>query len=202
MAEDGYGFEDLAGYVAEYSSTYGIKGLLYCTVRQATVDCTVAVTNTTEFGAHGYDNRNSNMKPFFLARGPKIRRNHKVDPFNTVDLLSLFCTILEISIPANNGSFESVASILISNSGKTVHSTTVTIGKVSVCAISIQLFVFQIAITVFILSLLLLLLHTVSTQLLPKITLVFSPLHLTNLCKAKGTVITYHHILCFCDNIK
>lgn len=70
------------------------------------------MTNITEFGTHGYDNANRNMKPYFLAYGPKIQKNNKVNPFNTVDLFSLFCEILEISAPSNNGSFENVVNIL------------------------------------------------------------------------------------------
>lgn len=87
------------------------------------------VTNRTEFGAHGYDNANQNMKPFFLAYGPKIKKNNKVAPFNTVDLFSLFCEILEIDAPANNGSFANVANVLISEANDTDVTTTMLVGK-------------------------------------------------------------------------
>lgn len=69
------------------------------------------------------------MKPFFLAHGPKIKKNHKVEPFNTVDLFSLFCEILEISASANNGSFANVADILVSATSDTDVATTVLVGK-------------------------------------------------------------------------
>lgn len=76
------------------------------------------MTDEAEFGTHGYDNANQNMKPYFLAYGPKIKKNYVVAPFNTVDLLSLFCAILEISIPANNGSFVNIADILVIQNGE------------------------------------------------------------------------------------
>lgn len=88
-----------------------------------------AVTSTTGFGQHGYDNYLLSMKPFFMARGPKIRRDHKVLPFDTVDLLSLFCEILDIMAPLNNGSLANVADILISVKKYTLLSTVSIIGK-------------------------------------------------------------------------
>lgn len=87
------------------------------------------VTNKTEFGTHGYDNANKNMKPFFLAHGPKIKKGNKVAPFNTVDFLSLFCRILEINTPTSNGSFANVANILVSEIADADISTTMLIGK-------------------------------------------------------------------------
>lgn len=85
------------------------------------------VTNKTEFGTHGYDNANKNMKPYFLAYGPKIRKNNQVAPFNTVDLFSLFCEILEIDAVPNNGSFKNVANILINEAN--TDTTTMVIGR-------------------------------------------------------------------------
>lgn len=67
------------------------------------------------------------MKPYFLAYGPKIRKNNQVAPFNTVDLFSLFCEILEINAPPNNGSFENVANILINETSET-NVTTLVVG--------------------------------------------------------------------------
>lgn len=68
------------------------------------------------------------MKPYFLAYGPKIRKNNQVAPFNTVDLLSLFCKILDIDAPPNNGSFENVANIL-NNETSGIDVTTMVIGR-------------------------------------------------------------------------
>nr|CAD7597578.1 unnamed protein product [Timema genevievae] len=63
--------------------------------------------NTT-LGIHGYDNAESNMHPYFIARGPLIKKNHVIAPFDTVDLYSLFAHILNISAPPNNGSLANV----------------------------------------------------------------------------------------------
>lgn len=87
------------------------------------------VTNSTEFGEHGYDNSDMKMHPFFMARGPKIKINHKVDPFNTVDLLSLFCEILEIKASPNNGSFANVADVLLNAKSNNFITTVLIIGK-------------------------------------------------------------------------
>lgn len=72
----------------------------------------VAVTNNTEFGVHGYDPTVSEMHPFFMARGPKIKKAHKVAPFQTVDLFNLFCEILELPPRPNNGSTKDIIKIL------------------------------------------------------------------------------------------
>lgn len=36
----------------------------------------------------------------FFASGPAIKKNNKVSPFDTVDLIYLFCEILKIEPPA------------------------------------------------------------------------------------------------------
>lgn len=89
----------------------------------------VLVTSTTEFGVHGYDNLAPNMRPFFMARGPRIKKHHKVPPFNTVDLLSLFCEILGIVPPPNNGSFSNVADILVASRHYSVLTSILIVGK-------------------------------------------------------------------------
>lgn len=52
------------------------------------------------------------MHPFFFSYGPLIKDKHKVKPFNTVDLYSLFCEILQITPQPNNGSLSNVIDIL------------------------------------------------------------------------------------------
>lgn len=81
------------------------------------------VTNKSEFGIHGYDYNTTSMHPFFMARGPKIKKHHKVNPFHTVDLVNLFTKILEIPPLPNNGSFHNVEDVLVTR------STIVLIGK-------------------------------------------------------------------------
>lgn len=40
------------------------------------------------------------MNSMFFASGPAIKKNNKVSPFDTVDLIYLFCEILKIEPPA------------------------------------------------------------------------------------------------------
>jgi hypothetical protein len=67
------------------------------------------------------------MHPFFMARGPKIKKNHKVQPFGTVDLFNLFCEILEIASTKNNGTSDKITDILVTQSGKYSLTTILTI---------------------------------------------------------------------------
>ncbi|RZC33902.1 bis(5'-adenosyl)-triphosphatase enpp4-like, partial [Asbolus verrucosus] len=102
MADVGYGLDDL---IIAASSYYPEKFHFN-------------VTNQSEFGVHGYDYTEKEMRPFFMARGPKIKVNHKVAPFNTVDLFNLFCEILEITPTKNNGSVANIVDVLKSGNGK------------------------------------------------------------------------------------
>lgn len=68
------------------------------------------------------------MRPFFMIRGPKIKKNHKVSPFKTVDLFNLFCAILEIEPVKNNGTLKNIQDVFIADSSK-VFSTVVAVGK-------------------------------------------------------------------------
>lgn len=43
------------------------------------------------------------MHPFFFGMGPAFLSECEVPPFETVDLLPLFCEILEIQCPEVNG---------------------------------------------------------------------------------------------------
>lgn len=70
--------------------------------------------DNTQFGVHGYDNNVQNMKPHFLAIGPLIKKDFKIQPFETVDLFSLWAHIADIPEYSlrTNGSFERVKEIL------------------------------------------------------------------------------------------
>lgn len=81
------------------------------------------VTNDNEFGVHGYDPTEKAMLPFFMARGPKIKTEHKVPPFKTVDLYYLFCQILEITPSRNNGTLANILDILIQPQVSDTYST-------------------------------------------------------------------------------
>ncbi|KAJ8977908.1 hypothetical protein NQ317_012409 [Molorchus minor] len=88
MADVGYALDDLIITAPKYAAYYNFT-----------------LTNTSEFGVHGYDYTVPDMHPFFMARGPKIKTKHEVAPFNTVDLFNLFTEILELPPLANNGTW-------------------------------------------------------------------------------------------------
>ncbi|XP_022915908.1 bis(5'-adenosyl)-triphosphatase enpp4-like [Onthophagus taurus] len=79
LADKGYAFDDFIDTVAYYTKLYNLK-----------------VGPNSLFGMHGYAVDIKEMYSFFIARGPKIRKNHKINPFNTVDLYSVFANILEL----------------------------------------------------------------------------------------------------------
>lgn len=79
------------------------------------------------------------MLPFFMARGPKIKVNHKVPPFDTVDLFNFFCEILEITPTKNNGTVSNIADIFFEKNGTYSLSTILTIiGKFLLVAIILE----------------------------------------------------------------
>lgn len=85
-------------------------------------------SEVTEVGVHGYDNKVPNMHPFFMARGPKIKKNFKIRPFKTVDLFNLFCDILSIKPIKNNGTASSIKGIVNYGSSKLL-TTIAAVGK-------------------------------------------------------------------------
>ncbi|KAG5889423.1 hypothetical protein JTB14_032757 [Gonioctena quinquepunctata] len=100
VADVGYAFDDFIISAPEYAKNFNFT-----------------LTNSSEFGIHGYDNNVSDMHPFFMARGPKIKKAHKVAPFHTVDLFNLFTEILEIPPRSNNGSMGNIVDILVDKPG-------------------------------------------------------------------------------------
>jgi len=76
--------------------------------------CFFIVTDNITFGVHGYDNNEMNMQPYFIAFGPLIKKQYKIDPFNNVDLYSLFCYMLHLDPPKTNGTLDSVKLLLVS----------------------------------------------------------------------------------------
>lgn len=63
-----------------------------------------AVTPTTKYGVHGYDNALENMHAIFMAQGPAINHGKVLPVFDNVELYGLFCKILEIQCIATDGS--------------------------------------------------------------------------------------------------
>lgn len=68
---------------------------------------------TKLYGVHGYDNKLKDMHPFFLAYGPMIKKNFTIEPFNSVDLFSLFCNVLNLQMTKTNGSLDHVKDMLV-----------------------------------------------------------------------------------------
>jgi hypothetical protein len=71
------------------------------------------VSENVTIGVHGYDNKEMNMYPYFIAFGPLIKKQHKIDPFDNVDLYSLFCYMLQLEPGITNGTLENVKSLLV-----------------------------------------------------------------------------------------
>jgi len=65
-------------------------------------------------GEHGYDNRNMNMHPIFMGRGPVFKKESKKleEPFDSVDIYPLMCHILGVEPAPNNGSLCEVSHLL------------------------------------------------------------------------------------------
>jgi hypothetical protein len=72
------------------------------------------VADNITFGVHGYDNNEMNMQPYFIAFGPLIKKQYKIDPFDNVDLYSLFCYMLHLDPPNTNGTLNNVKWLLAS----------------------------------------------------------------------------------------
>jgi predicted AlkP superfamily pyrophosphatase or phosphodiesterase len=67
---------------------------------------------TLNGGAHGYDNRNSDMYAIFYASGPSFRKNYTISELNNTDIYGLICRILDIKPAPNDGNPENYLKIL------------------------------------------------------------------------------------------
>jgi len=63
-------------------------------------------------GAHGYDNRNSDMYGIFYAAGSAFRRNYSVEELNNVDIYNMVCRILNLKPSVNDGDESQIRKIL------------------------------------------------------------------------------------------
>jgi hypothetical protein len=63
-------------------------------------------------GAHGYPPETPSMQAIFLARGPAFKKSVVVPPFQNIHLYELLAHLLGISPARNDGSLDSVKSIL------------------------------------------------------------------------------------------
>jgi len=65
-------------------------------------------------GNHGYDNTESDMFPFFAARGPKfINATDELQPFDNIQVYSIMSAILGLTPAANNGSVNAINYVLV-----------------------------------------------------------------------------------------
>ena len=64
-------------------------------------------------GGHGYNNTAATMRAVFMARGPNIKKNVALQPFENVNVYSLLCKLMNIDGQPNNGSFEILKPIYI-----------------------------------------------------------------------------------------
>ncbi|XP_037078699.1 ectonucleotide pyrophosphatase/phosphodiesterase family member 1-like [Pollicipes pollicipes] len=65
-------------------------------------------------GMHGYDNDLVDMRSFFVAHGPSFKRNFTADPFENIQLYSLFQTLLGLPDIENNATKHSLDHLLVS----------------------------------------------------------------------------------------
>ncbi|KAG5680364.1 hypothetical protein PVAND_009873 [Polypedilum vanderplanki] len=82
VAELKYGFQDMYESAKWYEKAYNIT-----------------VNENNNYGVHGYDNAIESMHPVFFAYGHLIKEFNEIEPFNSIDLMYLFCEILGISPP-------------------------------------------------------------------------------------------------------
>ncbi|MEX0823334.1 MAG: ectonucleotide pyrophosphatase/phosphodiesterase [Balneolaceae bacterium] len=61
---------------------------------------------------HGYDHRTPEMRSFFLAAGPSIKKGEKVDSFQNIHLYELMAHLLNIEPAPNDGSLDTLRHIL------------------------------------------------------------------------------------------
>jgi predicted AlkP superfamily pyrophosphatase or phosphodiesterase len=63
-------------------------------------------------GNHGYDNLTPNMRAIFIGRGPAFKPGYTAEPFGNVHLYALMSHILNLTPAPNDGSLDSVRTVL------------------------------------------------------------------------------------------
>ncbi|GFY57186.1 hypothetical protein TNIN_121181 [Trichonephila inaurata madagascariensis] len=63
-------------------------------------------------GSHGYDNIFPDMKAFFMALGPSMKKNFTAEPFLNIELYELMCELVAITPNPNNGTRGSLHPLL------------------------------------------------------------------------------------------
>lgn len=70
------------------------------------------LSGTMNGGAHGYDNRNSDMFSIFYAAGPSFRKGYIFKELNNIDVYGLICKVLDIKPAKNDGDMSHVQGML------------------------------------------------------------------------------------------
>jgi len=63
-------------------------------------------------GAHGYDNRYSEMRATFIAHGAAFKTGYVAEPFENVNVYELMCKVLGLKPAQNDGNLNNVRSML------------------------------------------------------------------------------------------
>jgi predicted AlkP superfamily pyrophosphatase or phosphodiesterase len=66
-------------------------------------------------GNHGYDNQAVSMRSVFIARGPAFKQGFTAEPFLNIHLYNLMTHILNLKPAPNDGSLDSLRTVLIPN---------------------------------------------------------------------------------------
>ena len=68
-----------------------------------------------DLGQHGFDNRDRDMHPFFIAAGPAFKKNYTSNKLiHQIDLYELMCHILKMEPNPNDGDFGRIQHLLAS----------------------------------------------------------------------------------------
>lgn len=70
---------------------------VYCSTKLINNLESLAVTNDSQYGVHGYDNEDELMHALFMAKGVDFKTASKIEVFESVELLELFAKILNIN---------------------------------------------------------------------------------------------------------
>ncbi|XP_011502713.1 PREDICTED: bis(5'-adenosyl)-triphosphatase enpp4-like [Ceratosolen solmsi marchali] len=97
----------------------------------------ITVNEKSEFGVHGYDNNASEMYPFFFGVGPAFKAECKMQPFNNIDLLPLFCEILNVQCDHINGTLGDLQKCLTKHNYKETFYSSVYIGGAVISVLGI-----------------------------------------------------------------
>ncbi len=67
----------------------------------------------TSYGAHGFDNDNTDMHAIFYAMGPAFKKEYTHNTFNNIDLYPLIAHILDLDPAEVDGSLENVSGMVV-----------------------------------------------------------------------------------------